>query len=311
MNVNSTHNINLMFLLTVFLHMKCAHKCILVTCLTKYCPCMDCLQLFFYLLELQEINQQGQRKQEVALSFDISQFKSIREAFIYLTSNVSKLIQNEDFYAIRRSCIEQINTPNGAQLSPDMVQKIKAANNLNSLLDTLAESPYWSWIDLRLLEGVVIASGSSVAINLLRSYQNGVFSKKLLEVLPSIPNKEVKDAYYSKIVSKIKKDLEEITVSDLLKFQSELETVIMDLKNGTCALARIEEGCIEIHWFVPTHSIDHAYKSACLKRHKFCTLHLQYLQIGTYRKIYDPSNLHPSQTTTVDLPLPSSAGKIQ
>ena len=252
-----------------------------------------------------------QETQDIVPSFDISKFDSIRQAYIYLTSNVSKLLQKEDFYAIRRSCIEQINTPSGAQLSSDMVQKIKTANNLNSLLDTLAESPYWSWIDLRLLEAIVTASGSNVANDLLSKYRNAVFSKKLLEVLPSVPNKEIRDAYYSKIVSKIQKDLDQITVSDLLKFQSQLETVIMDVKNGTCALAHIEDGCIEIHWFVPTHCIDHAYKSACLKRHKFCTLHLQYLQIGTYGKIYDPLNLHPSQTTTVDIPLPSSAGKIQ
>ena len=265
----------------------------------------------FYYLDLQEINQQGRRKQEVAPSFDISQFKSIRAAFIYLISNISKLIQNEEnFYAIRISCIQQINIPAGVQLSPDMVQKIKATTNQNVLLDTLAESPYWSCIDLRLLEGIVIASGSNAAIGLLKSYQNGVFSKKLLDVLPSVPNREVKDAYYSKIVSKIEKDIKDITVFDLIDFQSELETMIMDLENGTCALARIEEGCSEIHWFVPTHCIDHAYKSACFKRHKFCMLHLQYLQIGTYPKIYDPPNQQSSQATIVDLALPSSGGKI-
>ena len=251
-----------------------------------------------------------QEKQETVPSFEISNFDSIREAYIYLTSNVNKLLQKEDFYAIRRSCIEQINTPNGAQLSPEMVQKIKAANHLNTLLDTLAESPYWSWIDLRLLEAMVTASGSSVAKDLLTKYRNAVFSKKLLEVLPSVPNIEIRDAYYSKIASKFQKDLEHIMVSDLLQFKSQLETVIMDITSGTCALAHIKEGCIELHWFVPTHCIDHAYKSACLKRHKFSTLHLQYLQIGTHRKIYDPSSRQPSQATTVDQMLPSSAGKI-
>ena len=251
-----------------------------------------------------------QEKQEIIPSFDISNFDSIREAYIYLTSNVSKLLQKEDFYTIRRSCIEQINTPSGAQLSPDMVQKIKAASHLNALLDTLAESPYWSWIDLRLLEAMVTASGSSVAKDLLTKYRTAVFSKKLLEVLPSVPNMEIRDAYYSKIVSKVQKDLGDIIVSDLLQFKSQLETVIMDISSGTCSLAYIKEGCIEIHWFVPTHCIYHAYKSACLKRHKFCTLHLQYLQIGTHRKIYDPSSQQPTQATTIDLPLPSSAGKI-
>ena len=212
---------------------------------------------------------------------------------------------------MRRSCIEQINTPNGAQLSPDTVEKINAAENLNALLDTLAQSPYWSWIDVRLLEGIVIASGSSTANNLLIDYQNVVFSKKLLEVLPSIPNKKIKHAYYSKITSKINKDLKEITVSDLLKLRSELETVIMDIKIGTCALANVKKGCIEIDWYIPMHYIDHAYKSACLKRHKFHTLDLQYLQIGSYRKIYDPmSTLHSTQAATLDLVLPNSAGKL-
>ena len=264
---------------------------------------------FLFSLEPQEVKQLTQKKLEVVpSSFDISRFINIGTAFVYLTSNIGKLLQNEDFYAIRRS---QIHAPSGAQLSPDMVQKIKASNNLDSLLDTLADSPYWSWIDIRVLEAMVVASGSSVAKDLLTSYQNNVFSKKLLEVLPSVPNKEVKDAYYSKIVSKIKKDLDEITVSDLLEFQSDLESVILDLKSGTCAMARIEKGCIEIHWFIPTHCVDHAYKSACLKRHKFHTIDLQYLQIGTYTEIYNPSILSSSVTPPIaDIPFPESLGKM-
>ena len=191
-----------------------------------------------------------------------------------------------------------------------MVQKIKLTKNLDALLDILADSPYWSWIDLRLLEAMVAASRSSVAKDFVTSYRKTVFSKKLLEVLPSVPNKEVKDTYYSKIVSKINKDLEEITISDLLEFQSELETVIMDIKLGTCALAHIKEGCIEIEWIIPTHCIDHAYNSTCLNRHKLHTLDLEYLQIGEYRKIYDPSTLLSSNTATVEIPPPAKAGKM-
>ena len=264
----------------------------------------------FMFLERLHINQQQLlKKEEAVISFDVTQFKSIRAAFIHLTSNISKLLQNGDFYAIRRSCIEQIHTPSGAQLSPDMVKDIKTAKNLNVLLDTLADSPYWSWIDLRLLEAMVVASGSSAANNLLTSYQSSVFSMKLVEVLPSVPSVKVKDEYYSKIVSKIEKNIEEITVSDLLEFRSQLETVIMDIKTGTCALAHIEEGCIEIQWLIPTNCINHAYKSACLNRDKFHLLHLQYLQIEAY-KIYSSSVLHPSQSTPVELQLPKSAGKI-
>ena len=254
-------------------------------------------------------NIQVQIKQEATLSFDISKFDSIREAFISLTSNVSRLLQNEYFPPIRRSCIEQMKTPRGAQLSPDMIQKIKAANDLNALLDILVDCPYWSWIDLRLLEAMVAASGSSVAKGFVTSYRNAIFSKKLLEVL-NIPNTEHKDAYYSKIVSKVQKDIEQITVSDLLKFQYHLETVIMGLANGTCLLASIKEGYNEIHWLVPTHCIDHAYQSAYLKHHKFHEFHLQYLQIEGYRIIFDPLVLHHSRTTTPEIPLPVKAGEI-
>ena len=264
------------------------------------------------LLEFQETkdnNLQMEKKQLSNLSFDISKFDSIGEAFISLTSNVSKLLQNEDFYSIRRSCIEQMKTPSGAQLSLDIIQRIKAADNLNYLLDILVDCPYWSWIDLRLLEAMVAASGSRVAKGFVNSYRKAVFSKKLLEVLPSIPNTEVKDAYYSKIVSKVHKNVDQIIVEDILMFRNQLETVIMDIASGTCSLACIKEGCIEIHWVVPTHCIDHAYKSACLNRHRFFKFHLQYLQIGTHKKIYDPSVLHYSQSATPEISLPVTAGK--
>ena len=255
-------------------------------------------------------NLQVEGKQEATLSFDISKFDSIGEAFISLTSNVSKLLENEYFPPIRRSCIEQMKTSSGAQLSPDMIQKIKAANDLNALLDILVDCPYWSWIDLRLLEAMVAASGSSVAKGFVNSYRNAIFSKKLLEVLPSIPNTEVKDAYYSKIVSKLQKDVEQIIVSDLLKFQYHLETVIMDIASGTCALASIIGGCNEIHWLVPTHCIDDAYQSACLKHCKFHEFNLQYLHIGRHMVIHDPSVLHHSRTAPPEISLPDTAGEI-
>lgn len=254
-------------------------------------------------------NDQLVKKSQSVTSFDITEFDSITEAFLFLTSNVSKLLQSEDFYTIRRACIEQTNTPNGAQLSPDMMQKITTTNNLNVLLDTLALSPYWSWIDLRLLSALVVASGSSTAKNFLDSYKKVTFSKKLIDVISDIPSKEVRDKHYTKIVSKFNKELDEITIFDLLKRQSQLETVIMDLKKGTCALARIEEGCIKIHWFIPTDYIDHVFKSASTKRHKYHTLHLQYLQIGAYEKVYDPSVLLSSQPVEAEPLFPVNVGE--
>ena len=188
-----------------------------------------------------------------------------------------------------------------------MKKRVQEAGDLNALLDTLADSPYWSWIDLRLLNAIVVASDSRASKDLVTSYKKHVFSKKLSEVIPSIPSKEVGDENYTKIVSKFGKDLEEITIFDLLERKYELETNIMDLKSGTCALAHIAKGCIEIHWYIPTDYIDHVYRAASLKRQTFRTLHLLFLQIGVYKKIYSASILDSSATTEPP-PLPDNAG---
>ena len=257
-------------------------------------------------LILEETREPVKTTQEPVPTFDIMKFDSITEAYLFLTSNVSNLIQSGNFYTIRRACIEQTNTPNGAQLSPDLEKKIVATDKLDVLLDTLALSPYWSWIDLRLLQAVVIASGSTEANNLLINYKKTVFSKKLMDILSEIPSKEITDEYYDKIISKFDKKLEELTIFDLLEKKSQLETVIMDLKKGTCALAHIGEGCIEIHWFIPADYIDHVYQAATLNHYKYDKIFLQYLQIGTHNKIYNPSILKDVSTKP---PLPVSAGK--
>lgn len=187
-----------------------------------------------------------------------------------------------------------------------MKKRVQKAENLNVLLDTLADSPYWSWIDLRLLKAIVAASNSRASKNLITSYEKQVFSKKLTEVILSIPSKKHNDECYTKIVTKFKKDLEEITIFDLLERKSILETVIMDLKSGTCSLAHIAKGCIEIHWYIPTDYTDHVYRAASLKRQEYHTLHLLFIQIGAYEKIYNPSIV--DSFATAEPPLPDGVG---
>ena len=196
-------------------------------------------------------------------------------------------MRKADFHIIRRSCIEQINTPNGAQLLPEDVSAIKTSRNIDELLDVLAISAYWSWIDVRLLEAMVAASDNMNAINLIEKYKDTIFQKKLKEILPDAPGKEIKEAYYTKIVSKLDKDPNDITVADLLKFQSQLETVIMDIKKGVCVLEHLERGCIEVHWYIPTSCVGRAYQSARVRCYQFKDLHLQYLKIGHNPVIHD------------------------
>ena len=178
----------------------------------------------------------------------------------------------------------------------DLYQNIKVASNLNTLLDLLAESKYWSWVDLRLMETLITSSGIHEAKVLVNKYKEIIFSKKLSEVLDKMfmpQHKEDKDKYTSRVGSKIQKEPNEITVGDLSKFATTLEMVILDINNGSCVLEHLGTGCLEIQWRIPTHCRFHAYESALKNRHKFCDIHLQYLCIESYPPIYDQFTIQP------------------
>ena len=169
------------------------------------------------------------------------EFDNVSMAFIFLHSNLVKLLQNEDFYDISRSCIEQIKTPNGVQLSPECVKSIKMSRNFNELLSVLSLTPYWSWIDLRLIMTIVAASQNHNAMNLIRGYQNVVFTKRLKEVLPDGTDKKRKEAYCTKLALLLNKDPNDMTVADLLEHQSLLEPVIMDISKRIYIVEHLDQ----------------------------------------------------------------------
>ena len=204
-----------------------------------------------------------------------------------MQTKMKKLLKKADYDDLRMACIAQMNNPGGAKLSPKLVEQISASQNIDSLFKLLVCTPYWSWIDIRMLEAMVIASDDAQAVELLSNYKAVVFSKKMIELLPSAFSKEVEEDY-TKLVTKIKRDPKKMTVGELLGLQSKLEVEIMDIKKGISILERWEKGCIEIHWYIPTSCVDGAYQTATVRRYQFNNLHLQYIKIGNYPEIHDP-----------------------
>ena len=226
-------------------------------------------------------------KSLVISKIEFGSYKDVGKAFIALQTKMKALFKKADFGDLRRACIAQMHNPGGAKLSPKLVKQITATQRIDDLFDLLVCSPYWSWIDIRMLEAMVIASDNPQAAELLGNYKAVVFSKKMIELLHNMFSKEIEDDY-TKMVTKIKKDPEEMTVGDLLDLQSKLEVEIMDIKKGISILEHWEKGCVEIHWYIPTNCIDKAYHTARLRCYQFKDLHLQYLKIGHYPVIHDP-----------------------
>ena len=156
-----------------------------------------------------------------------------------------------------------------------------SSKSFKELLNFLAfETPYWSWVDIRLLDAMVTASGIKVALKLIKNYKEVIYGKKLKDVLPYTLDEQLNDRYYSKVVSKIKQNPDEITVAVLLTYRSELEEVIMNITKGTLVLEKVKDGCIEVYWYIPNCYVDTAYKNASKNCHKFHVFHLLQLKIG-------------------------------
>ena len=165
----------------------------------------------------------------------------VGRAFIALQTKMRALLKHADCGSLRIACVAQIHNPGGAELSQELVDKIFTTESSDKLFDLLVCTPYWSWIDIRILEAMVTASENNQARELLDNYKAVVFSKQLIDLLPNVPSKKVKERYYAKIITKIKKDPSNTTIADLLEFHSQLEVVIMDIKKGICILDHLKK----------------------------------------------------------------------
>ena len=210
---------------------------------------------------------------------DFNTCSDVIEAFVVLTAKLVELLEKADFDKICLACM-------GNECLVTEICDRKAIISTESVKDLFkflaVNTPYWSWADIRILDMMVTASGIQPAVKLINDYKKSVYGKKLKDVLPDMLNVKLKEEYYTKIVSKLEKNPDEITVADLLKFRSDLEKVILDIRKGVLVLENVEKGCIEVHWYIPNHYGDTAYNNASKHCDKFHSFNLLNLKIGSY-----------------------------
>lgn len=198
---------------------------------------------------------------------------SVATAFMILTSELTALLKQADFATVRQQCLIHKRFPQ------ETANAITFSANLNELLDILVVTPYFSWIDIRLLEAMVTASGITTARKIIENYKRVIYEKKLQEVWFSLPVIQSLDTrYYSKLVTTLDKDLHEITVAYLLEFRSKLEEMI-GVDNGICILGKIMAGSIIIDWFIPIFYTLLAYINGRNNMNKLRDFHLAQLRI--------------------------------
>ena len=201
-------------------------------------------------------------------------------AFAYLFDKLRILFGEVNFTQLKNACIQR-----GTLLPSEFKQQIKAAVELDDLLDALDNPMYCNWLNIRLLKRIVGTINIPEAKNLLQAYERCVFSRKVSEVMTYFDKRCFNPSHVSLVNAKIVTSFKSLTVSDIIKYCERLESN-MGVYAGSVTAIECQPGCLQITCVIPIHCALLAYKMAKTNFIKFRQSHIQYIEIESFPKVF-------------------------
>ena len=197
---------------------------------------------------------------------------------------IIELLQKENALNLKLTCKKIVTD---AQLPKYFCSKIQSCgNDMSDLLSALTLSPYWNWIDIRLMENVAAIS-SIEARNLIKQYKEYLYPQRLVDLLSLIPAVgEVDESNFKMMSVKIGTDIDAVTIEDFLSCRHILETKLLNLKGGSCILKHVKKESFEIDWLIPNEQGLSSYESAKRNCKKFHEISLLFVHIQSYEPVY-------------------------
>ena len=188
----------------------------------------------------------------VAVKF--SEDKDIDYAFNKLSAVVTDIIQHINFSRLQRACIERARTPKMLHKSNEIVPNIQVTDSFERLCSMLANTSYWNFLDIRMMEAMATASMIPAAQETIENFKKTFFSMTLKKAAPYFPVIKVKPSH-----TELHEDLDsEMTIGELHKHRFYLETEILETGPDTCTICRIMIGSVAIVWQI---HVDHAHQA--------------------------------------------------
>ena len=184
-------------------------------------------------------------QQSVYLPITFTQDESIDQAFTKLSASVTGLIQNANFHSLQRACIEKAKTPKMLLKSNEIVPVIKEAQSFQALCSMLADTTYWNFSDIRMMEAMATASMIPAAQEAIENFKKIFFSMTLKEAAPYFPIIPVKPGYIM-MHEALHRDPSQMTIGELHKHRFYLETEIIQTGPDTCTICSIRIGSVTI-----------------------------------------------------------------
>ena len=205
----------------------------------------------------------------VAVKF--SEDENIANAFTKLSAGVTNIIQHTNFDCLQRACIERARTPEMLHKSNEIIQNINETNSFQRLCSMLANTTYWNFLDIRMMETMATAPMIPAAQETIENFKKVFFSMTLTEAAPYFPVIKVKPNH-TELHEELYRDPSEMTIGELHKHRFYLETEILKTGSDTCTTCRIVIGSVMIIWQI---HVDHVYQVYSMLKKPHLQLSLQ------------------------------------
>ena len=212
-------------------------------------------------------------------------------SFLYLLKKLETFWSDVDFSELKKICM----TDN--RLSNELTTSVSNANDLEKTFDILSSSPYCTWVELRILRRMAKVANVLEATDMINTFEQCVHRRKCSEVAVYFVKECINPDHLIMVEAKLNKNADNLFVSDLIKYCHKLESICR-IPPESSVLVRTENGCLKICFTIPTYCYLHAYEIIKSDFWRLRPIHIQYLQIGTFPKIYAVDKQRTSADTS-------------
>ena len=203
----------------------------------------------------------------------------VETSFVYMLSRLEELWSNVEFSKLKNACKRD------GRLSDELKNDLRSTTTLEEIFDLLSDSQFCTWLEIRILKCMAKVAGIPEATSMLNIFEECVHSRKCSEVRVYFKKKYVNPDHLTLVVSKLNKNAENIIVADLIKYCYKQES-ILQLSPGSITPVNSNTGCLEVYMVIPCYCYMYAYEVIKSCFFKLRPLNIQYLQIGTFPKVY-------------------------
>ena len=184
-----------------------------------------------------------------------------------------------DIHKLRKVCTRD------PRLSNELKSSLRNASDLDEMFDLLSSSPFCTWLELTILKRMAKAAEIPEATRLIEIFEKCVHSRKCSEVELYFKKQYINPDHLTLVSAKLNENAEHLIVADLIRYCHKLET-ILKLPATSNALIKYRKGCLEISFVIPTYCCLYAFEIARSNYFRFRSIHIRYLQVGTFSKVY-------------------------